>query len=436
MRIEQRRADRDRKPADQHHPAGQRVLRQRRLPPPQQHGAERPRDRGGKDEQRADRRARDMADVVAEQHRHARACRARGRRSCAATAARAAAPSRTARSRPASCTRGSRDRPAGICCTPNRISPFHTAMLNSASASTLPQSARGIRIESPDSRDDQQQAERRERQRCRAKRQRRELGDAELQHRPVAAPDQRQHRDQQQARRRNAPAPAAASRRHRAMRVRSGDHGRRAPTADRRRLAVFAPGAARAPASPTGRAGCARETRAARASNSSMSRSLQSAICRKVMMPRLCSMRSSTGPMPTIDFRSSGPGGARQDRRRRVVLDVDDQLPIARVVAARIGQRAEQSRSFVAKSDRLVAKRIGVGQRLPQSGCLAFAAAYQPCLFSADALARRGRKHRGRQALSRRPAQSSYRCARRAAAADAGAVRTRNRSARRRRRGR
>src|SRR6185436_891631 len=44
------------------------------------------------------------------------------------------------------------DRPAGICWTPKRISPFHAAMLNSASARTLPQCSRGIRIESPDSR--------------------------------------------------------------------------------------------------------------------------------------------------------------------------------------------------------------------------------------------------------------------------------------------
>ena len=137
MRVEQRHADRDRQPADQHHPSGQRVLRHRRLPAPQQHGAERPRDRGGKDEQRAHRRARDVAHVFAEQDRHAQHAEHEADDLAPSTAARAAAPCRTARSRPASCRRGSRERPAGICCTPNRISPFHAAMLNSASASDL-----------------------------------------------------------------------------------------------------------------------------------------------------------------------------------------------------------------------------------------------------------------------------------------------------------
>src|SRR6266542_3285570 len=43
------------------------------------------------------------------------------------------------------------DRPAGICWTPNSISPFQPAILNKASAATLLHSARGMRVESPDS---------------------------------------------------------------------------------------------------------------------------------------------------------------------------------------------------------------------------------------------------------------------------------------------
>ena len=55
---------------EQHHPAGQRVLRDRRLPLAQQHGADRPQDRRAQDEQCADRCRADVADVVAEQHDH------------------------------------------------------------------------------------------------------------------------------------------------------------------------------------------------------------------------------------------------------------------------------------------------------------------------------------------------------------------------------
>ena len=39
------------------------------------------------------------------------------------------------------------ERPACMFCTPNRMSPFHPAMLNSASATTFPHSGRGMRIE-------------------------------------------------------------------------------------------------------------------------------------------------------------------------------------------------------------------------------------------------------------------------------------------------
>ena len=97
-------------------------------------------------------------------------------------------------------------------------------------------------------------------------------------------------------------------------------------------------------------------------------------------------MRSSTGPMPTISFRSSGLGRAGQDRRRRVVFDVDHQLSIARVVASHIGERSEQSPPVFAKNGGLITDRIGIGQRLPQMGRFAFAAAYDPRLFCADTL--------------------------------------------------
>ena len=42
-------------------------------------------------------------------------------------------------------------RPAGSCCTPNSTSPFQAAMLKNASTPTCHHSARGTRMESPDS---------------------------------------------------------------------------------------------------------------------------------------------------------------------------------------------------------------------------------------------------------------------------------------------
>ena len=46
--------------------------------------------------------------------------------------------------------------------------------------------------------------------------------------------------------------------------------------------------------------------------------------------------------MPTMSFRSSGASGTVEQRRRRVVLEVDDELAVARGFRARVGERAEE----------------------------------------------------------------------------------------------
>ena len=198
-------------------------------------------------------------------------------------------------------------RPAGICCTPNRIEPVPAGDVEERERQRPCPSARAeSRIESPESRADQQHADRRERQRRATKRQRRELGDADLQHRPVASPDQGQDRDQKKARGRNAPR-GPTSRRHRTIAPAAAIMAAARPGAGWPRRRRTWPGAASAPASPTDRAGCGRETRAA-ARRTRRCRARSSArSAGSVVMPRLCSMRSSTGPTPTISLRSSGP---------------------------------------------------------------------------------------------------------------------------------
>ena len=131
--------------------------------------------------------------------------------------------------------------------------------------------------------------------------------DADLEHRPVAAPDQR--RGWRSARTR-----ARAG-------CRAGD--RPSTLAHGQRLAELGLVQRARLRDPARRAGCARETPRSRASNSSMSRSLQRAIWRYVVTPSWCSIRSSTGPMPTMSLRSSGAFGTVEQRRRGVVLEVD-----------------------------------------------------------------------------------------------------------------
>ena len=130
-----------------------------------------------------------------------------------------------------------------------------------------PPSRAESRIESPRKPATSEHADRRERQCQRAKGERRELGDAHLQHRPVAAPDQRQDGDRHEAR------------------ARSGCRGMAAPPAlidvaasrtAARRTWLVQRARLRDPASRRMRPG----NSGSFASNSSMSRSLQRAICR------------------------------------------------------------------------------------------------------------------------------------------------------------
>ena len=219
-----------------------------------------------------------------------------------------------------------------------------------------------MRIESPRQLRDEQHAERRERQRERAKGQRRDLGDADLQHRPVAAPHQRQHRDRQQRARdarcgigRVAAALMAAIARR-----------------DRQRLAVLAlvqrarlrhPGVA---ADAAGKLGQLRVELV----DVALAPARDLAVA--CVMPSWCSIRSSTGPMPTISFRSSGAFGPVEQRRRRVVLEVDDELAVARGLA-RARRRARAADGAGPRRTRAAARDCGgvARARAAQRGVLA-----------------------------------------------------------------
>src|SRR5258706_14097918 len=101
------------------------------------------------------------------------------------------------------------------------------------------------------------------------------------------------------------------------------------------------------------------------ASNSAISRSVQRAICLKVVTPRLCSMRSSTGPTPTMSFKSSGsPTPARMGRR--VGFDVDHQLAIARGFAARGGQVGEHALALTRELGQVPERGIAGGDLAAQ----------------------------------------------------------------------
>ncbi len=292
---EERRQHGQRQPAQQHHPARQRVLRHRQLPHPQQHRAQRPGDRGAEDQQRRQRRALQVPDVVAEQQRHAHHAErhagdlARRQRLAQQRHREQHAPDRH---------RVGDDRAAagGQLLQAEQHQAVPAGDVEERERRELaPQRARHADRVAGELRH-REQAERRERQRQRAERQRRDLRDAHLQHRPVAAPDERQHGDGQQRRRRD-------------VRLRRGRGAAQDPP-ERRcaplpQGAAFALGAARR-AHPRSRGGTAAPyllwysaracvTQASRRmrpgnscrreSTSSMSRSVQLAIWRYVVMP-------------------------------------------------------------------------------------------------------------------------------------------------------
>src|ERR1700693_10693 len=123
------------------------------------------------------------------------------------------------------------------------------------------------------------------------------------------------------------------------------------------------------------------------ASNSATSRSVQRAICRNVVTPRLCSIRSSTGPTPTISFMSSGsPIAAGEEGGRGVGLEVDHQLAIARGFAARVREIAEQAFALTRKLGELSRRRITGGQLRTQHRGLAVGAAEATRVFGAAAV--------------------------------------------------
>ncbi len=197
--------------------------------------------------------------------------------------------------------------------------------------------------------------ERRERQRQRAKRERRELGDAHLQDRPVAAPDERQHARSGSAARAIERAGVAAAlvsldapRRWRAIasrRVRSrGSRGG---------LAVFALVQRARLRHPAVAPDAARETRAAarrirRCRARSSARSADSVVDAELVQHPL-----EHGPDADDQLEVVGRAGAVEQRRRRVVLEVDDELAVARGFAARVGELAEQARGARRRSREL-----------------------------------------------------------------------------------
>ena len=154
--------------------------------------------------------------------------------------------------------------------------------------------------------------------------------DAELQHRPVAAPDEREDRDRQRTRARS------AWRRGRRGCVHQRSRGAQ-------RLAVLALvqlARLRDPAVAPDAAG----KLGSFASNSSMSRSVQRAICRYVVTPSWCSIRSSTGPMPTMSFRSSGESGPSSSGGGALFSMSTTSCAVARGLRARGGERIAAAR--------------------------------------------------------------------------------------------
>ncbi len=93
--------------------------------------------------------------------------------------------------------------PPGSSWRPNSTRPFQPVMLNSASSGDLPPESARNRDGIAGKLRDRQQAERGKGQGQRAKRERRHFGDAHLQHRPVAAPQQRDDGDGDQRARRD-----------------------------------------------------------------------------------------------------------------------------------------------------------------------------------------------------------------------------------------
>ena len=116
-----------------------------------------------------------------------------------------------------------------------------------------------------------------------------------------------------------------------------------------------------------------------------------------------------------MSLRSSGAPAA-EERRRRVVLEIDDELPVARGLAARGGELAVEAAAVGGKIGELSDRRIAGDQRPPQHRGLGFEAPDDPRALGdgavggvrrapAPAAARmrqRSRRHRWRRRLPAR----------------------------------
>ena len=172
------------------------------------------------------------------------------------------------------------------------------------------------------------------------------------------------------------------------------------------------------------RGGCGREIRASLASNSSMSRSLQRAICRYVRDAELVEHALDHGPDADDQLEVVRRAGRIEQRRRRVVLDVDDDLPIARDFGARVGEIAKSVRRSSANARSCGSSascgeaRLGVGSGSASSSLAA-------CRFarSRPAFAAAGASDRVARASSRssRPRDTRRRCRSRAQSTQASA---------------
>ena len=69
-------------------------------------------------------------------------------------------------------------------------------------------------------------------------------------------------------------------------------------------------------------------------------------------------MRSSTGPMPTMSLRSSNVLGPVEQRRQRVVLEVDDEFAVARGIGSRLRAFAQQAAPVFGEVGELEAQRF------------------------------------------------------------------------------
>ena len=284
-------------------------------------------------------------------------------------------------------------RPAGSCCTPNSTKPFQPAMLKNARTATRSHHSRGMRIASRLARATSSMPMRGERQRDRAERERRELADAELEHGPVAAPDEREDRDRNERVRER-------------VRAGGGDgHQRSRPGSVSPNFDRCSSRACVDPAVAADAAGKLGQTRVELV-DVALAPARDLAVRRHAELVQH-PLEDRTDAHDELEI--VGRVRSVEQRRHRVVLEVHDDLAVAGGLAARLRDLAQQAPAILRHRGQLRAFRVGGGDRAPQRGVLGFKAAHEPralrggAVFRRCRAARRRRRGCGRWRGGRRP---------------------------------